>query len=339
MNEQAVPGEIAPANSEPNEARKRWRLILLAALAANIGAFALNSTALGILAYAAAAVAAGSFAVASGRARSTALVGSLLLPVIGPLIVVALPDRKGSNPGVVVLSRLMRQVGLFSGSAGVEGDQLVLKSSFGFSRRTFDLAGLRLLYAIIPGRFKWRVTSSSQAMQYVSLDLFDDEKFTALNDMLIEAVRSKATGGIQLVVGDYQGEAALIDLSRLHRDPGLLEAIARTRRQRLEKLRRWLAASPKVLMQKYTLTAAGIEQGKWLKEWEKIETFQTLTTNGMFTTLTIVLKEAKAGRFTGKMRNLTETLFSFAPSRKEWYSAELFFWVRFADDRKVLGQG
>jgi hypothetical protein len=335
MNEQTVPGATVLASSEPNEARKRWRLILIAALAANIAAFAINHTLLSIVTYIAVAIAAGNCAVQSGRARSTALVGSLLLPLVGPLVVVLLPDAKGRNAGAIVLKQLTRVIGLFSGSGRVQGDQLVLKPFPGFFRRTYDLADLRLLSVIIPGHFKWRVTSSSQEMQFVSLDMLDEEKFATLNGMLTDLVRKKAAGGVQLVLADYKGNAALLDLGRLRRDPALLEAVARTRPQRLEKLRRWLAANPKVLVQKYTLTAAGIEQGKWLKEWEKIETFQTQTTNGLFTTLSIVLKETKAGRFTGKRRNLTEALFSFAPSRKEWYSAELFFWVFFASERSI----
>lgn len=331
MNEQTVPGGIALAGNEPNEARRRWRLILIAALSASIAAIFIQNTVLFLVTYIAVAVAAGGFAVASGRARSTALVGSLLLPFIAPLVVVLLPDAKGRNREAVALTRLTRSTGLFSSSVGVQDGQLVLKPFPGFFRRTFDLAGLRLLTVIIPGHFKWRVTSSSQEMQFVSLDLLDEEKFATLNGMLIEMVRQKAAGGVQLVLADFQGNAVLLDLGRLRRDPALLEALARTRPQRLEQQRRWLAASPKVRMGKYTLTPAGIEQGKWLKEWEKIETFQTQTTNGLLTTLTIVLKETKAGRFTGKVRNLTEMLFTFSPSRKEWYSAELFFWLSCAD--------
>ncbi len=330
MNAQTVPGENALAGSVPNEARGRWRLILIAALAASIAAIFIQNTLLFFVTYIVVAVAAGGFAVASGRARSTALVGSLLLPWVAPLVVVLLPDAKGRNNGAVVLTQLTRAIGLFSSSVGVQGDQLVLRPFPGFSRRVLDLAGLRLLTVIIPGHFKWRVTSSSQEMQFVSLDQLDEEKFATLNGMLIDMVRRKAAGGVQLVLADYRGNGALLDLGRLRRDPGLLAAIARTRPQRLDQQRRWLAASPKVRMQKYTLTPDGIEQGKWLKEWENIETFQTQTTNGLLTTLSVVLKEMKAGRFTGKMRNRSETLFTFAPSRKEWYSAELFFWLSLA---------
>jgi len=191
------------------------------------------------------------------------------------------------------------------------------------------LADLRLLYAIIPGNFKWRVTSSSQSMSFLALDQLDDKAFAEIIGMLTDAVTRKKAAGLQLVMADYGGRGALIDLSRLGRNPALLEAIARTRPRRLEKLRHWLAGDPRVIMKGIPLTAAGIERKKGVLPWDAIETFQTMTQNGMLTSLTIVLKETKQGRFTGKERHLTEGLLSaFSPSRKEWYSAECFFWTQ-----------
>lgn len=317
-------------------ARRRWRLILFAAIAAALAAYASNGVLPILVAHVVVACIAGKYSACLGYSALGAFLAALFLPVLVPLaIAIFLRPRGGSAkyPQAVVLAQLARCVGLFSGSVKVSGERVILKSFPGlFGGSTFALPDQRLMYAIIPGSFKWRVTSSSQSMSYLALDQLDDEAFAEIIGNLTAAVAQKNAAGVQLVMADYRGRAALIGLSRLGRNPALLEAIARTRPRRLEKLRQWLAADARVLMKGISFTAAGIERGKSVLPWDEVETFQTMTTNGMLTSLEIVLKKTKQGRFTGKERHLSEPLLTaFSPSLKEWYAAECFFWTQLHD--------
>jgi len=326
MNGHAAAEEIVAA-------RKRWRLILFAAIAVALATYAANNVLLILVVHFAVAGIAGQYAACLGYSALGAFLAALFLPVLVPLgiaIFLSPQGRSGQYPKAVVLAQLTRSAGLFSGTVDVSGENAILKPFPGFFGGTaFALADQRLMFAIIPGHFKWRVTSSSQSMTFLSLDQLGDEAFAEIIGMLTEAVMRKKAAGLQLVMADYAGRAALIDLSRLGRNPALLEAIARTRPGRLEKLRQWLADEARVIMKGISLTAAGIERRKSVLPWDEIETFQTMTQNGMMTSLNVVLKKTKPGLFTGKERNLTENLLpAFSPSRKEWYSAECFFWTQ-----------
>ncbi len=326
MNGQAAVDENAAA-------RKRWRLILFAAIAVALASYAANGMLLILVVHVAVAGIAGKYSACLGYSAPGAFLVALFLPVLVPLaIAVFLSSRGGSakHPQAVVLAQLTRCAGLFSGTVKVSGENAILKPFPGFfGGSAIPLDEQRLLFAIIPGHFKWRVTSSSQSMTFLALDLLGDESFAEIIGTLTDAVAQKKAAGLQLVMADYRGRAALIDLSRLGRNPALLEAIVRTRPRRLEKLRQWLAGDARVILKGVSFMAAGIERGKSVLPWDEIETFQTMTTNGMLTSLEIVLKKTKQGRFTGKERHLTEPLLhAFSPSRKEWYSAECFFWTQ-----------
>lgn len=329
MNGQAVADEIVAA-------RKRWRLILFAAIAVALATYATNNMLLVMVVHFAVAGIAGKYSACLGYSALGAFLGALFLPVIVPLgiaIFLSPQGRSDKYPKAVALAQLARSTGLFSATVEVSGENAILKPFPGFfGSSAFALGDQRLMFAIIPGNFKWRVTSSSQSLTFLSLDQLGDEAFAEIIGILTDAVKRKKAAGLQLVMADYWGRAALIDLSRLGRNPALLEAIARTRPRRLEKLRQWLADEARVIMKGISLTAAGIERRKSVLPWDEIETFQTMTQNGMMTSLSIVLKKTKPGLFTGKERHLTEMLLSaFSPRRKEWYSAECFFWTQLKD--------
>jgi|GEM_PF-2663748 len=334
MNSQPGTNVMSMNGQNSQETRRPWKLILGAAIVGTFFLFATNKSLLIMAGWFVTAWIAGIAAADQGRSRLTAVLLSIFLPIIGPLIVLFQSDRSRKHPGAVVLSRLTRTLSLFS-NVQVRDEQLLLTPFPGFfGGKTFPLADLRLLYVIVPGNFKWRLTSSSQTMQYIPIDLLEEAKFTEFNNTLIETVRTKSAAGIQLVVGDYRGNGAIINLSRLGRDTSVLEAIARTRSRRLETMRNWMKGNPRVILQTLALTTAGIERGKYHRPWNEIDTFQTFTQNGIITSLTAVLSETKRNRLTGKERHLTEQLiYALPPSRKEWYSAELFFWMQWLEQK------
>jgi hypothetical protein len=195
------------------------------------------------------------------------------------------------------------------------------------------LDSLRLVYIFFPGTFKWYVVTSKQDINGYNIDALIEEKIPGVFGefkKLLENKRNTGLRDVKICLADYNNQSVMFDFKDLKASKvDFFEALLRFRKDRLEKLKKWLATTPEVKIkggrgQDAYLGQEGFRDGKKFVNWKEVATIQIVEKNFGVSDLLVIPKGVSTGMY--GFKKYKYSVGNISTKKKELYIAECNFW-------------